>query len=1123
MIFIKISKKILATVLAVLMAVSMMPFTVFADNIQCPECGSTDVEYRFDDWYACNNCSEWFEYTPSGPPCPECGSTNTQQMSGEYYMCLDCNENFRYVDPSDSVEGDGSENDPYMVGSYNALVNLCNSFWDEWYEDYAPYVQLKANIEFSNVIMTLSYGINLNLDTYHINSGQMETRFEGGIFTITGGTGSYISKLRIQDYATVNLNSGTLNDVTVDNSTLVINGGSITEDFETDDYAVIEMNNGTVCEIDMDDTSELLMTGGTVENFIHLNNQSTSIISGGTIPGLTLNGSAECVVSGGTFTAVNTVVNGGTLTVSGGDFSGQYGGILNYGGAVEVTGGTFGCVTNASGTMALKGGNYEKRPSYYNNDELGYLETYVPNGFNVEETTNYFTVVSVPVHTIIWKNWDGTTLETDAEVEEGETPTYDGETPTKPEDETNTYTFSGWNPTVSVVTGEATYVAQFTPVAKFSVFVKKLTGGTITVPNVTGLTTVAQLKDLLVTETGVPASAMRLIFAGKQLEDDKTLGEYNIQKESTLHLVIRTYTITWKSDEATIIDTTNVAYGETPTHAAPADYEDADYTYTFAGWTPEVTAVTGEATYTATYTATAKDVKPTATVTEIDYADVQAFFPDAPAMDVVYQFVANNDGNDKYRSYNADFVVSFDKAVPQGAVKLYGQYGAYPITECPITKDLAANEEYRLLKDSMQMDMTYQQILDLVQTFYCGAKYTAAAAGATMTIKLAIYETAVDPQTGLPEETGTEVEIEDAEQTDTAPALPQATVTDITNTEENELGLDAAYKFEAPAGETIYDDEYCDFIIRFDQDVTSDDIELWGKYGAYDWTNLASEASGDAYTFEAGKDYYLLRDVIKWPMTYAQIRQIGTFYCGVNSYYGANGVTMDVELALYEEPAEGEEPAPVVLDDEEFVAPDKPAPAVDEVSITTADEVDVNVYLGDTGEEETVTYTFNASPDEEADDQETVTVDFASLPTVGGKKQLTITVAPAQIRDNIDIDVKNAAGDVVRSYENYSVAAYCDEIAAGDYTDAVKTLAKSVLDYGKAASAFFGYNTAAFTDDYNFDGFTFDTTGFTAEASGITINEVRYVATSVPSLRFKVDMAEDEAATLTATTDKGYE
>ncbi|MBE6742218.1 MAG: hypothetical protein E7570_07960, partial [Ruminococcaceae bacterium] len=463
----KLSKKIIALFIAVMMVVSAIPFTAFADDIHCPECGSTDVEQIYGSQYKCNECFEWFEYTPpSGPPCPECGSTNTQQMSGEYYMCLDCNENFRYVDPNDTVEGDGSEYDPYMVGSYNALVNLCNSFWDEWYEDYAPYVQLKADIDFSNVIMTLGYGINLNLDTYHIDCGQMETRFEGGNFTVTGSTGGYISKLRIQEGATVNLNSGTLKDVTVDNSTLVINGGSITEDFETDNHAVVEMNNGTACEIDMDDTSEFTMTSGTVENFIHLNGQSTSVISGGTIPGgLILNGSAACEVSGGTFTAVNTVVNGGTLTVSGGDFSGQYGGILNYGGAVEVTGGTFGCVTNTSGTMALKGGNYEKRPSYYNNDELGYLETYVPNGFNVEETTDYFTVVPVPVHTIIWQNWDDTILETDAEVEEGETPTYDGETPTKPEDENNTYTFSGWSDgtntyasnEIPAVTGDVTY------------------------------------------------------------------------------------------------------------------------------------------------------------------------------------------------------------------------------------------------------------------------------------------------------------------------------------------------------------------------------------------------------------------------------------------------------------------------------------------------------------------------------------------------------------------------------------------------------------------------------------------------------------------------------------------
>ncbi|MBE6725754.1 MAG: hypothetical protein E7576_11295 [Ruminococcaceae bacterium] len=66
----------------------------------------------------------------------------------------------------------------------------------------------------------------------------------------------------------------------------------------------------------------------------------------------------------------------------------------------------------------------------------------------------------------------------------------------------------------------------------------------------------------------------------------------------------KTYIITWQDDEGNIIDATEVKYDTVPTHAAPTKANTAEYTYTFAGWTPAPVAATEDATYKATYTAT---------------------------------------------------------------------------------------------------------------------------------------------------------------------------------------------------------------------------------------------------------------------------------------------------------------------------------------------------------------------------------------------------------------------------------------------------------------------------------------------------------------------------------------
>lgn len=224
-------------------------------------------------------------------------------------------------------------------------------------------------------------------------------------------------------------------------------------------------------------------------------------------------------------------------------------------------------------------------------------------------------------YTVTWLNEDRTELEKDENVAYGTIPSFESTNPAKESTAQYNYEFIGWNTdpnatealelTKQTVTNDVTYYAIFSSkVRTYTVTWKDADGKELEKDeNVAYGTTPNYDK---VTPTKEETAEYTYTFdkwvdeAGK--EPTAVTGDATYT--ATYTPAKRSYTITWVNDDGTTIDTTTVEYGVVPTHEDATKTNTDEYTYTFTGWTPEVTAVTGDATYIAVFNSVKKEEEP---------------------------------------------------------------------------------------------------------------------------------------------------------------------------------------------------------------------------------------------------------------------------------------------------------------------------------------------------------------------------------------------------------------------------------------------------------------------------------------------------------------------------------
>ncbi len=246
-----------------------------------------------------------------------------------------------------------------------------------------------------------------------------------------------------------------------------------------------------------------------------------------------------------------------------------------------------------------------EKPVKSGNEQYSY--TFIGWTPEVTEVTGNVTykatyIETVNTYTITWLNEDGEVLDTDS-VEYGQVPQYQGEIPEKEGNDEFSYSFGGWTPAITAVTGDATYQITYTPERNAYTVIWEDEDGTVleTDENVEYGSTPEYNGTEPVKEGDAQYS---YTFGGWAPAVDTVTGD--ITYTATYIRTVNKYYITWKNYDGSEFYTESVEYGTTPVYSGntPEKEGNAQYSYTFSGWTPEILPVTADAEYTADFAET---------------------------------------------------------------------------------------------------------------------------------------------------------------------------------------------------------------------------------------------------------------------------------------------------------------------------------------------------------------------------------------------------------------------------------------------------------------------------------------------------------------------------------------